>query len=283
MKFTRQLTIAFIFVVLLALAVPAARIRVMTYNIRLDIASDKDNDWNHRRDFLTGQIRFHAADIVGVQEALPNQIKDISDAFPEFGLIGIGRDGEGKGEASAIFYNKTRFQVSQTATFWLSETPDRVSKGWDASYIRICTYGLFKDRSTNRSFWVFNTHLDNNGAVAREKGLDLILKRIDQVNKRNLPVFLTGDFNAEPNSPELKLVSLRMSDARAVSLEKPFGPAATFTGFRYDEPPRLLIDYIFVSDPKRIVVRKYGVLSDSVNRQFPSDHFPVLIEAELKR
>jgi endonuclease/exonuclease/phosphatase family metal-dependent hydrolase len=283
MNYLQRFTAILLTVALLAAIGDAATIRLMTYNIRLDIASDGANAWKNRKEFLTGQIRFFAPDIFGVQEALPNQIEDISTALPAFGHIGIGRDGEGKGEASSIYYDRTRFRVSSAATFWLSETPDRVSKGWDASYIRVCTYGLFTDRRTKRRFWVFNTHLDNAGAVARKKGLELIVARIEKVNKQKLPVFLMGDFNAEPDSEPIQFLRTKMTDARAASSEPAYGPRGTFNGFKFENPVTNLIDYIFIDNPSRITVRKFGVLSDSIDKRFPSDHFPVLIEAEIRK
>ncbi|MBS1794725.1 MAG: endonuclease/exonuclease/phosphatase family protein [Acidobacteria bacterium] len=279
--FSKSICRIFIPILLLVQFAAAQNLKLMTYNIRLDLASDRENDWNHRKDFLSGQLRFYGPDIFGVQEALPNQLTDLATALPEYARIGIGRDGEGKGEASAIFYNKSRFRVSGAQTFWLSETPEKVSKGWDASYIRICTFGLFEDLKTKRRFWVFNTHLDNDGVIARKKGVEMILARMKAVNRNNYPVILMGDFNSEPDS-EL-LVDLRkvMTDARTASAQKPFGPAGTFNGFRYERPVTLLIDYIFVDDPKRIAIRKYAVLSESIDLRFASDHFPVFVEAEI--
>ena len=131
---------------------------------------------------------------------MPKQIDDLTTSLPEYNHIGIGRDGVGKGEASAIFYDKSRFKVTNEQTFWLSETPEKISKGWDAAYIRICTYALFKDKKTKRTFWVFNTHLDNSGELARKNGINLILAKMKEVNKKNYPVILMGDFNAEPDS-----------------------------------------------------------------------------------
>lgn len=255
----------------------------MTYNIRLDLASDKDDDWNHRKDFFTSQIRFYEPDIWGVQEALPNQMNDLEKLLPEYSHFGIGRDGEGKGEASAIFFKKDRFKVSNEQTFWLSDTPDKVSKGWDASYIRICTYGLFKDLKTKKTFWFFNTHLDNNGVIARTKGVEMILAKMKEVNKKNYPVIFTGDFNSEIDS-EL-LINLRkvMTDSREASEQKPFGPTGSFNAFKHNEPVTRLIDYIFVDNSKRIRIKKYAVLSDSINLHFASDHFPVFVEAEFRK
>lgn len=255
----------------------------MTYNIRLDVAVDGENDWNRRREFFTSQIRFYEPDIWGVQESTPNQMNDLNKLLPEYSHIGIGRDGVGQGEASAIFFKQDRFKVSNEETFWLSGTPDKVSKGWDASYIRICTYGLFKDLKTKKTFWVFNTHLDNNGVVARARGVEMILEKINEVNKKKNPVIFMGDFNAEPNSELLVNLRKSMTDSREASEQKPFGPAGSFNGFQYNEPATHLIDYIFVDNSRRLRIKKYAILSESVNSRFPSDHFPVLIEIEIRK
>lgn len=275
--------VALVLILLFAANASAQNLRVMTYNIRLDVAVDGDNDWNHRKDFFSSQIQFYAPDIFGIQEALPNQVADLENNLRNYDHVGIGRDGEGKGEASAIFYDNRRFTVTNARTFWLSETPYKVSKGWDASYIRICTYALFKDKKTRRAFWVFNTHLDNNGVVARNKGVALILATIKSANTKNHPVILTGDFNSEPDS-EL-LINLRkvMTDSREVSEVKPFGPSGSFNGFKFNEPVTRLIDYIFISDPSRMKVKKYAVLSDSNNLKYPSDHLPVYVEMVLNK
>lgn len=261
----------------------AQSLKVMTYNIRLDIAVDGDNDWNHRRDFFTSQIKFYEPDIWGVQEATPNQMDDLDKLLPDYSHVGIGRDGVNKGEASAIFFKKDRFKVSNVQTFWLSETPDKISKGWDASYIRICTYGLFKDLKTKETFWVFNTHLDNNGVVARTKGVELILEKIKEVNKKNLPVIFMGDFNSEPETELLINLKKVMTDTREASEQRPFGPGGSFNAFKYNEPVTRLIDHIFVDSSKRFKVKKYAILSDSINLRFPSDHFPVLVEMVLNK
>ena len=169
-------------------------LKIMTYNIRLDVASDGENAWPNRKDFFTSQIQFYAPDIFGVQEAMPNQVNDIASALPSYTHVGIAREGEGKGESSSIFYKKERFLVQQSNTFWLSETPDVISKGWDAAYNRVCTYALFKDLKTKKTFWVFNTHLDHIGEEARTKGLELILSKMKAVKYKRISSFSYGRF-----------------------------------------------------------------------------------------
>jgi endonuclease/exonuclease/phosphatase family metal-dependent hydrolase len=253
-------------------------LKIMTYNIRLDIASDGENAWPNRKDFFTSQIQFYSPDIFGVQEATPNQVVDIASALPDYNKFGTGREGEGKGEACTIYYKKDRFQVQQSNTFWLSETPNVISKGWDAACNRICTYGLFKDLKTKKLFWVFNTHLDHIGNEARVKGVGLILSKIKEVNPKKYPVIFMGDFNSEPNTPQTSEVKKVMDDTKEVSKEKPFGPSGTFNNFKHNEPVTLLIDYIFISKNSDLKVQKHAVLSDSKDLKYPSDHLPVYIE-----
>ena len=268
--------------VLLSGFVHSQNLKMMTYNIRLDVAVDGENNWSHRKDFFTSQIQFYEPDIFGVQEATPNQVIAISNALLQYDKIGIGREGVGKGESSNIYYKKDRFMVKNEITFWLSETPNEISKGWDAACNRVCTFGLFEDIKTNKTFWVFNTHLDHIGEIARTKGIEMILNKITQVNKENLPVFFMGDFNSQPEENRILELKKIMNDSRELSVEKPFGPIGTFNNFQYNEPVTKRIDYIFLSKNNGFTIQKYAVLTDSKNLRFPSDHFPVLIEISIK-
>ena len=253
-------------------------LKIMTYNIRLDVASDGENAWPNRKDYFTSQIQFYSPDIFGVQEATPNQVTDIASAFPDYNRYGVGREEGGTGEACTIYYKKDRFQVLQSNTFWLSETPNVVSRGWDAACNRVCTYALFKDLKTKKTFWVFNLHLDHMGEVARVKGVQLVLSKIKELNTKNYPALLMGDFNSEPNTKQIAEIKKVMDDTRDVSKEKPFGPSGTFNDFKHNEPVTLLLDYIFISKNSGLTIQKHAVLSDSKDLKYPSDHLPVLIE-----
>jgi len=162
----------------------------------------------------------------------------------------------------------------------LSETPNLVSKGWDGACNRICTYGLFKDLKTKKTFWVFNTHLDHVGDEARVKGVELILSKMKEINTKKYPVFLMGDFNSEPQTKQIAEVKQVMDDTKDISKEKPFGPSGTFNDFKHNEPVTLLLDYIFISKNSGLTVKKHAVLSDSKDLKYPSDHLPVLIEID---
>ena len=253
----------------------------MTYNIRFDNLSDGENSWTNRKENWVSQVAFYEPDIFGIQEALPNQVTDIVGLFPKYNYVGIGRDGIGKGESSNIFFKIDRFNLLEENTFWLSETPDKITKGWDAALNRVCTYALLKDSKTNQAFWVFNTHLDHMGELARTNSILLILSKIKEINTKNYPVFLMGDFNSEPTDERIINLKKEMNDSRDVSDEKPFGPSGTFNGFKHNDPVTKLIDYIFLSKDNLYKVKKYAVLSDSKDLKYPSDHLPVYIELQF--
>ncbi|MFH1194260.1 MAG: endonuclease/exonuclease/phosphatase family protein [bacterium] len=256
----------------------------MTYNIRLDLASDGVNAWSNRKDNLVRLIKFHKADIVGLQEAQKHQIDFIMESLPEWGWLGVGRDdGKGQGEFTAILYRISRFDTIQTSTFWCSETPEHPGKGWDAAYQRITTFAKFIDKQTEKIFYLFNTHLDNEGTTARLESAKLIKNKIRMLCG-NYPVILTGDFNSTPNSEPYQIIispsdedtSMTMYDAGKISKKKHHGPKGTFTGFDLNAKPEEPIDFIFVRSG--ITVLYHGTLSDSFDGYLPSDHYPVLAE-----
>jgi endonuclease/exonuclease/phosphatase family metal-dependent hydrolase len=257
-------------------------LKVITYNLRVDFGGDGENNWEFRRDFLAAQIAFYNPDFIGTQEGKAHQLQYLDRVLPEHTFIGLSRDNsKTEGEFSAIFFNQQKFKLIEESTFWLSETPEKKSKGWDAAYERICTYGLFEDRKTNKRFYIFNTHLDHIGEVARTNSAKLIIGKIKTINTKNLPVIFTGDFNSEPTSAAYQTIVGYLNDSKLVSKTAPFGPSGTFNGFKFHEPVTLLIDYIFTSKDN-IEVRKHAVLSDSKDCRYPSDHLPVYAELQLK-
>jgi len=260
----------------------AQSFKTMTYNIRLDVTSDGKNSWSNRKDYFVSQVKFYEPDIIGFQEVLPNQLEYLASSLVDYSYIAKGREENGEGEASAIFYKKDRYRVVDSNTFWLSETPEVVSKGWDAACTRVCTYALLKDNTTGKSFLVFNTHLDHVGQVARMKGMELILSNIEKINSEKYPVVLMGDFNSTPDNEVVKHLKTKMDDSRSVSISEPFGPSGTFNKFEHNKSVKNLIDYIFVSKNSTLIVLKYAVLSDSKDLRYPSDHLPVFAEIEFK-
>lgn len=258
----------------------AQDITVMSYNIRLDVASDGENRWDNRKEMLASQVLQKNPDFMGVQEALPQQVDYLNENLKNYKYIGVGRDdGKREGEFSAIFYNTSKYKVIEQSTFWLSSSPDKVSMGWDAACKRVCTYGLFENLKTKQKIWVFNTHFDHVGNTARQNSAKLILDKIKALNTNNFPYVLTGDFNLEPDSEPIKLITTQLNDSRIVA-EETSGSVATFNGFNMKEKPKVRIDYIFV--PKTITVNKYETSVDVKYNRYPSDHFPVYVELKVK-
>lgn len=254
----------------------------MSYNIRYDNPKDGENRWDNRKDFLMNQIKFFEPTIMGVQEALKHQLDFLDAGLTSYAYFGVGRDdGKEKGEYTAVFYKKESLKLIKQSTFWLSKTPDEISKGWDAALERICTYGLFEDKSDGKKFWVFNTHFDHRGEKAREKSAKLILKKIKEFNTANYPVILMGDLNLTPETHAIKVFSDKMQDARHAATSVAFGPDGTFTGFKHDKIPDRRIDYIFCSKGN-IEIEKYAILTDSQELRYPSDHFPVYVQLHWK-
>lgn len=254
----------------------AQQMSIMTYNIKLDYPKEGENSWMNRKPFFINQLKFYEPDVLGVQEAMPNQMKDMDNLLVDYNFVGVGRDdGKDEGEYSAIFYKADQFEVLESSTFWLSETPEKVSMGWDAVCNRVCTYALFENLKTKKMFWVFNTHLDHIGTEARIESIKLILNKIKLLNTQGLPVILMGDFNMEETHESIKYISKSLNDSKYVA-RNTFGPSGTFNNFEFHKPVTRRIDFIFVSD--HITVNKYAVLSDSKACRYPSDHLPVFAD-----
>lgn len=253
---------------------------IITYNIRMNTASDGENAWPLRKDKVAALLKFHQADIFNVQEALAEQMDDLKKSFPDFDVVGAGRDdGKAAGEFMAIFFRKGRFEKLADGMFWLNEHPDKPGLGWDApSDIRDVTWVKLKDKLTGKTFYVLNTHFDHRGVIAREESAKLILKFIRRENKENLPLILTGDFNCVKNSVPVQLILEELSDAQDKSLTQPYGPQGTASGFNVKVVTKK-IDFVFVNDP--VIVLRHGILSDSYGLFYPSDHLPVLAEIQF--
>lgn len=248
-------------------------LKVMSYNIRMGTADDGTNSWQYRYPATAIMIEDQKPDVFGVQEALDFQIRFIEENCRGYKCVGVGReDGKKKGEHMSIFYNKKTVSLLKWGTFWLSETPEEPSMGWDAACFRTATWALMKDRKTGRKFYYVNTHLDHKGAEAQKNGLKLIVDRISSINPEGYPMVLTGDFNIRPDNPALKDLDARMSSARKIA-EKTDGHA-TFNGWAKPKQGNI-IDYIYVSGftacPEyQTVTKKYA------DRTYVSDHYPVV-------
>lgn len=256
-------------------------LNVTTYNIRFDNPNDEGNLWADRSIHLINQIIFHQMDIIGTQEGLLHQLEEMKIGL-NFPYIGVGRDTGGKeGEFSAIFYNPNKLEVLENGTFWLSDTPNIPSIGWDAALNRVCTWGKFKDKSGNE-FYVFNVHYDHIGQIAREESSKLVMEKIKEVNTTGLPVIFMGDFNVNPENPAYLEIerSKTFSDSRLISQTPSIGNQGTFNAFNWNSLPENIIDHIFISSG--IIVLRHGILTDNYGKKYPSDHFPVMAEIEFR-
>jgi endonuclease/exonuclease/phosphatase family metal-dependent hydrolase len=190
-------------------------VKLMSYNIRYDHTTSNASPWTERHNAIASQIKRFDADIVGMQEVLDHQRTQLLTDLPGYVSIGVGRDdGQKAGEYSPIFFKEERFRLLTSGTFWLSPTPDIPSKGWDAALNRICTYAQFFDFDSKESFWVFNTHFDHVGEVARMKSSELILQKIQEVtNGTRQAVIFCGDLNLNEDHPTIIFLQSQMKDA----------------------------------------------------------------------
>lgn len=261
------------------------QLNVMSFNIRYDNPEDGLNNWQYRKERVANAIHFYDADILGAQEVLHNQLEELKVRLPQYTAIGVGRiDGKEKGEYSALFYKKERFTLIDSGYFWLSETPTVVgSNGWDGACERIATWAKLKDNASGKQVFALNTHFDHVGVVARRESVALILKKVEELSK-GVPVVITGDFNAEPQSDVIRSLTdttnkLHLTDSRSVA-PVVYGPAWSFHDFgKIPYERRSLIDYIFIRNG--VKVTRYGVLAETENEALLSDHTPVLVTIEL--
>lgn len=244
-------------------------LKVMSYNIRLGSANDGTNSWSLRYVATGEMLDDQAPDVFGVQEALDYQVRYINEMCG-YEYVGVGREnGKKEGEHMAIFWNKKSVSMLKWGTFWLSETPQKPSKGWDAACFRTATWALMKDKKTGRKFYFVNTHLDHEGKEAQKNGLKLIVDRIGEINPEGYPMVLTGDFNMKPDDPNLAELDSKMQSTRKIAAVT--DNHDTYNGWGRGSG---IIDYIYVSGfsscPEyQTVVKRYQ------DRKFVSDHYPV--------
>lgn len=243
--------------------------KVMSFN--LCCWGDNELSVSNRAPRVKETILKYAPDLIGVQEATPWWMSYLKENLSEYNSVGVGREEDGLGESSAIFFKKSIFDLKSAETFWLSETPDVVSCGWDAAFNRVCTIANLIRLEDGKEFYYYNTHLDHIGSEAQVNGIKLINESIRK--HQGYPVIFTGDFNVTPDSKAYAEVFLK--DAREVS--EYMSNKGTFHA--YGELPVeevCIIDYCFVSED--IAVKDYKVITDKVDNQYISDHYPVLVE-----
>lgn len=264
------------------------RMNIATFNIRVQTIEDLgERSWQRRKKDVAKVIKQHDFDIFGVQEVVNKvQQSNLKKLLPQYTYFGKGRDNQQgtAGEQIGIFYKTKRFEAKEKGSFFLSETPDTISKGWDAALRRMCVWTKFQDLQTSAEFYVFCSHFDHMGVKARVESARLIVKRVKQI-AGDMPVFFLGDLNASPVDGEMYgVLASAFDDSKEISQNTAVGSVGTFNGFDVSKsslPLSLRIDYIFC---QHIKVFDYKVLNDRfLNRMYPSDHFPLMIECVVKK
>jgi endonuclease/exonuclease/phosphatase family metal-dependent hydrolase len=274
--------LATLFFLVFDLHAQTENIKVMTYNIRCGYCEDSSgvNNWSKRKYLVAYLIKNHNPDLIGLQEAEMFQVKELIEMLDEYDWYGVGReDGKEKGESTAILYRKERFIMDGQKTLWLSETPEIISRGWDAAFNRTVTITLLKDIVTSKEFYFLNTHFDHIGEKARTESSKLILNEIGKVSSK-YPVIITGDFNYTSSSAGYKIIAGKLFDAMMISKQQSTGGNITFNGFGIEIQPDNKIDFIFVNN--NVEVLKHLIDTTTYNGFYPSDHYPVISEIILK-
>ncbi len=227
--------------------------------------SEKDvangNGWSVRYPWLCDFIEFVFPDLLGTQEATYSQKIDVLAALPEYDCIGVGRnDGKSKGEHALIFFKKERFVLLKQGNFWLSETPEKPSKGWDAAHPRICTWGCFRDKVSHKKLWMFNLHNDHKGVTARRESAKLVISKISEMTTKGDLVLLTGDFNVDQNNEIYTIYSQFLEDSFETA-ERRYAPNGTTNAFMTESFTNSRIDHVFVSPGVRVF--RYGVFTET--------------------
>lgn len=254
-----------------------AQSSIMSFNLRYDNPNDNENSWDERKKEIVQMIRYYSPEILGIQEGLNNQVNYLDTALNEYNYVGVGRDdGKVKGEYSAIFYKTGRIKLLSTKTYWLSQTPDTISVGWDASMERIATYGEFVDIQTRDTLYIFNCHFDHIGKIAQKNSAKLLLKILNEKKLTEKKVIIMGDLNCEPNDLPIEIFKTQMDDPYNEPKVTIYGPLGTFNQFNAKLPITKRIDYILT---KNIKVTEYTHIDDRrKNNLLLSDHMPIHIK-----
>lgn len=244
--------------------------KVMSFNVLCGGREEKE--WTFRTYRVAQTIRDIAPDTFGVQEAHFGWMTYLTENLPEYAYVGVGRDdGREEGEFSAVFYKRDKYELLDSGTFWLSETPDKPGKGWDAVCVRICSYAFLREKETGREFVHFNTHLDHVGQIAMQKGAELVAKKACELFPGKI-AFFTGDFNVTPESAPCKAVKDGgFVDSRDVA--EIADMSNTFHAYTTGDMGVNVIDYVFVKGG--VKVEKFTVVKNVIDGMYPSDHWAV--------
>jgi len=275
--YSKALILITVFNLIMVFSAFSQELKILTYNIRFDNPADGVHAWNNRKENMMRFLNSERPDIMGFQEVLLNQLDYLRSGLINYNYFGVGReDGKHKGEFSPVFFDKEKYNLDSCFTLWLSETPGKPSKGWDAVLERIATFVILKIKDRNNTILVVNTHYDHVGNKARTESSNLIRKRINELNFDQ--VILMGDLNSEP-STEAARIFMNDEFSDSASCNDISGPSITFSGFEatdYNNGPR--IDYIFL---KRVKCLSYEVKTPVTPYGNLSDHLPVIVIAEL--
>jgi endonuclease/exonuclease/phosphatase family metal-dependent hydrolase len=256
-------------------AAQSDEIKIMSYNVRcltpLDLGK---KSWYYRADLIMSDIEAEAPGIIGFQEATKWQYNYIVDCMPQYDSVITYRDKSIASEGCPIFYNTEQFTLIDKGSFWLSETPDVMSKDWGAACYRICSYVILTENASGKDFVVFNTHLDHVSDEARINGIKVVLDKIQQFG--GLPAVIMGDLNAEVGSQTYLSVTEHFLDAQLVA---DADGGATYQGWGEAEGKR--IDYFMVS-MTGLQINSYDVLSETHDGVYSSDHNPIVMTAVLE-
>lgn len=252
-------------------------VRAMSYNIRCGFCEKPDdiNHWSRRKFLVADLIRASQADLIGLQEAEVFQVTDLVSMLGDFDWVGVGRDdGKHGGEMNAVLVRRSAFAIASHRTQWLSETPERVSRGWDAMFKRTLTVLQLTSRRSGRALYLLNTHFDHVGRQARDESAKLVVRTLQTLDA-GVPTILTGDFNARSDFAGFATLTARLHDAARVSRTPTTGGTMTFNGFGADIQPNNKIDYIFVSPSLEVL--SHQIITDRYQQRYPSDHYPIVV------
>lgn len=259
-----------------------AQLKAMSYNIRCGSceAPTNPNSWDKRKFLLAHLIHSHNPDIIGLQEAEVDQVEDLVTMLKHYSWIGVGReDGKNKGETTAILFRQGRFSLQAQQNLWLSQTPQRASLGWDATFKRTLSIAKLLDNQSKQTLYVFNAHFDNVGELARQESAKLLLQQAAAIEE-NSPLVVTGDFNFVAGSSGYDIMTSTLADAGTISTLPTMGGNKTYNGFGENTETDNKIDFIFVR--KGINVLRHEVDTTKYNNSYASDHYPVIALLDTK-
>ncbi len=246
---------------------------VMSANVRYLAPTDvMHKSWFYRARLMREDLELVKPDIVGFQEVTGVHYDYLVRVLPDYNSSVVYRDKSLFSEGCPIFYRTDKYEKVDGGTFWLSETPEQMSKSWNSSHYRIATYVILKDKNTEKTFVVFNTHLDNKSQEARIEGIRLVVEKIREFG--DIPAILLGDLNATPTSETILSTKTDFDDAYDIASERDEG--ATYHNFG-KEPDRERIDYILLSKGK-FNVSEYRVVDNGRSGKYSSDHAPIYVK-----